>query len=130
MVFADYFVTAKVFRRNFSLLCSNLAIIDRIFCNCKYFSGNEGKDLQLQNFFTVNKKQYTVQANYYFQIMKNVCQQLKTVCDTIVIESKFFQLNIRTTINIKSCCTLIRKKDSFSNPYSSVIIIQDIKNMP
>ena len=28
--------------------------------NREYFSGNEGKDLQLQNFFTANKKQYTV----------------------------------------------------------------------
>ena len=62
-VFVDYFVTAKVFRRNFSLLCSNLAIIGRIFSNCEYLSGNEGKDLQSQNFFTANKKQYTVRAN-------------------------------------------------------------------
>ena len=45
VVFAYYFVTAKIFRRNFSLLCSNLAIIGRIFCNHEYFSGNEGKDL-------------------------------------------------------------------------------------
>ena len=53
-------MTAKVFRRNFSLLCSNLAIVGRIFCNREYFSGNEGKDLQPRNFFTANKKQYTV----------------------------------------------------------------------
>ena len=49
-----------IYRRNFSLLCSNLAIIGRIFCNREYFSGNEGEDLQPQNFFTTNKKQYTV----------------------------------------------------------------------
>ena len=56
----SYFVTMKVFRQNFSFLCSNLAIyIGRIFCNCEYFSGNEGEDLQPRNFFTTNKKQYT-----------------------------------------------------------------------
>ena len=53
-------MTAKVFRRNFSLLCSNLAIIGRISCNHEYFSGNEGEDLQPRNIFTANKKQYTV----------------------------------------------------------------------
>ena len=77
------------FWRKFSLLCSNLAIIGRIFYNREYFSGNEGKDLQPRNFFTANKKQYTVCISVRRQLLDTFQLIIVTQREHILLTSNF-----------------------------------------